>query len=233
MLVPVVFLPSSPTPSIAPPKIGIPNPATDQYATAIRKAGGTPIILPYEIESIDHWVTELDGLLLTGGNDIDPAIYGEKQHETTVLVAPNRYAFESQLAKKWLEQTDKPLLGICLGCQLINVIQGGSLIQDIPSEFDANHRKGHSIDIETNSKLYQLVETRRLEINSNHHQAVRNLGDQLIASARADDGIIEAIEMPDKPFVVGVQWHPERMSDDKFQTKLFTEFVTAAKRNSP
>lgn len=209
------------------PKIGIPQPGSGKYAAAVRRAGGLPVILDYDIQKIDHHIEELDGLLLTGGADIDPVEYGEPIHESVSLVTPERYQFEAALAKAWL-RTEKPILGICLGCQLLNVVNGGSLVQDIPSELiGSNHRVEHSINIETDSILYSIFQTKQTTVNSNHHQSVRNLGDHLKVTARSEDGVIEAIEMTNKPFVVGVQWHPEKMIRDEQQTQLFTRFIQA------
>lgn len=214
------------------PKIGIPE-ASSNYSSAIRRAGGEPITLAYEPANISAHLEELDGLLFPGGDDIDPAIYGEEKHPTTVIVDPERYEFESLLAKAWLAETDKPFLGICLGCQLLNVVQGGSLIQDIPDELSSDHRKGHSIEVAEDSHLYSIFKKRKTKVNSNHHQAVKSpVGENLkVTAVSPADGVIEAIEWEDgERFVLGVQWHPERMKE-KEQRRIFEKFVRAAAKS--
>ncbi|MDF1810707.1 MAG: gamma-glutamyl-gamma-aminobutyrate hydrolase family protein [Verrucomicrobiales bacterium] len=211
------------------PVIGIPHTTQADYAEAVTKAGGIPVILPYDNEKIPEHLTKLDGILFPGGADVPPTLYGEEEiHPTVKTVSDERLEFEYDLAKLWLKETDKPYLGICLGCQMLNVVQGGSLIQDIPSEFGADHRVDHDVEIVTGSKIYSIFGKEVLSVNSRHHQAVRNLGEGLKVAAKSPDGIIEAIELMSDRFVVGVQWHPEKLKDNSDQEKLFRQFIEAA-----
>jgi putative glutamine amidotransferase len=194
-----------------------------------------PVVLPNtdgSIEKISDYLEILDGLLLPGGADIPPSEYGEEPHETAKVLDDDRYNFEKALSRAWITQSKKPLLGICLGSQWINVSSGGSLVQDIPSEFGVNHRDtNHAVTLEPDSRLSQIIGESQFEVNSLHHQAVRNLGEGLRIVARSPEGIVEATETTDPDrFLIGVQWHPERMvGDDEKQAKLLRAFVEAAK----
>jgi len=217
------------------PLIGIASVDGEAYVRAVREAGGIPVILPTSSdgEVIDGYLERLDGLLMPGGLDIPPAEYGEEVHETVEPLEEDRYRFEKALGKAWIEQSEKPLLGICLGSQWINVLQGGSLVQDIPSELGGNHRgTNHRVTLEADSRLALIFGEREFEVNSNHHQAVGELGENLRIVARSADGVVEAIETTDADrFLIGVQWHPERMvPEDGRQKRLFKEFVRAAGR---
>ena len=145
--------------------------------------------------------------------------------------ADERYLFEKALVTAWIERTDKPLLGICLGSQWINVAHGGSLVQDIPSEFGVTHRgTTHPVAISADSRLAGIYGDTTFEVNSFHHQAVRGVGEGLRIVARSPDGVVEATETtnPDR-FLIGVQWHPEKMMpEDARQAKLLRAFVAAA-----
>ncbi|MEM7012925.1 MAG: gamma-glutamyl-gamma-aminobutyrate hydrolase family protein [Verrucomicrobiota bacterium] len=134
--------PSSSTESAEAPLIGIASLTSDNYVNAVRESGGIPIVLPNAGGGapVEHYLELLDGLLLPGGADIPPSEYGEEPHETVKLLDDDRFQFEKALSRAWIEETDKPLLGICLGSQWINVSSGGSLIQDIPSEYGISHR---------------------------------------------------------------------------------------------
>lgn len=216
------------------PLIGIASLASDGYVRAVRESGGIPLVLPNadgSPEKIDDYLALLDGLLLPGGADIPPSEYGEEPHETVEVLDDDRYQFEKALGKAWIEKTEKPLLGICLGGQWMNVLSGGSLIQDIPSELGTVHRDtSHPIEVEEGSRLAEILGITSLEVNSSHHQAVKRLGEGLRIVARSPDGVVEAIETTDPGrFFIGVQWHPERMmEEDSRQKKLFEAFVRAA-----
>lgn len=213
------------------PVIGIPKTSGTKYSDAIVKAGGIPVMLSYDPGKIPEHLETLDGVLFPGGADIPPSLYGDEEvHHTVKLVPKDRLNFEYQLAEAWLNHTDKPFLGVCLGCQMLNVVKGGTLIQDIPSEFGGNHRVDHPIEVEPGSKLHDIFKSANIEVNSTHHQAVRELGEGLKITARAPDGIVEGIEMTSDRFVVGVQWHPERLRGDKKQQMLFDSFIEAAAR---
>ncbi|MDF1756110.1 MAG: gamma-glutamyl-gamma-aminobutyrate hydrolase family protein [Verrucomicrobiales bacterium] len=216
------------------PLIGISGTSVVSYAEAINAAGGRVVMLSYDRNQIPDHLAKLDGLVLPGGADLPPSMYGDEEvHPTVKLVSDERLAFEYELTKRWIKETEKPLLGVCLGCQLLNVVQGGSLIQDIPSEVGSNHREGHPVTFEENAKLAAIFEKREAEVNSSHHQAVKEVGEGLAIAARAPDGVVEAIELMSDRFVVGVQWHPERMSEDIDQKKLFSSFIEAASQKTP
>lgn len=223
------------------PLIGIASLTSDNYVRAVRESGGIPVVLPNtdgSIEKIGEYLERLDGLILPGGADIPPSEYGEETHETVNLLDDERYQFEKAISKAWIEQSDKPLLGICLGSQWINVASGGSLVQDIPSELGAIHRDRenpitHPVALEPDSKLAKIFGETEFDVNSTHHQAVdgeKGLGRNLRIVARSPDGVVEATESTDPDrFLIGVQWHPEKlMPEDQRQAKLLKAFVEAA-----
>ena len=217
------------------PLIGIASLTSANYVRAVRESGGIPIVLPNtdgSTEKVAAYLELLDGLLLPGGADIPPSEYGEETHETVKLLDDDRFLFEKAISKAWIEQTDKPLLGICLGSQWVNVASGGSLVQDIPSALGVNHRDvTHEVTLEPDSRLSQIFGDTTFEVNSLHHQAVKDIGNGLRVVARCPDGVIEATESTDpNRFLIGVQWHPEKlMPEDKRQAKLLKAFVEAAK----
>lgn len=218
------------------PLIGIASLTSENYSLAVREVGGIPVVLPNAGDAeadVDHYLELLDGLLLPGGADIPPSEYGEEQHETVELLDEDRFSFEKELARAWIERSDKPLLGICLGSQWINVASGGTLVQDIPSEFDGLvHRdRDHSVALEPDSRLASIFGETEIEVNSWHHQAVDDVGNGLRIVARCPDGVAEATESTDPDrFLIGVQWHPEKlMPDNGQQAKLLEAFVEAAR----
>ena len=187
------------------------------YVKAVSENGGVPVVLP----TIDDWhalqqyVDLLDGLVLVGGADIPPSAYGQQPHETVKLLPKQRYDFERKLIALWLA-SGKPVLGVCLGMQFTNVVAGGTLIQDIPSQVatTVGHRRCHSVRIEQGSLLAQILGTDQVLVHSNHHQAVKDVGYGLRVIARSEDGVIEALERFDGGFGLFVQWHPELMADN-------------------
>ena len=208
------------------------------YSDAVIAAGGIPLLFPImkDENDVNAFLKRIDGLLLTGGNDVPPQRYGEVKHEKTVCVHTDKDASDFMLVRLAM-QTKKPILAICYGAQLINIALGGSLIQDIPSECtrpiihkDSNNAHyTHSVIIERNSFLCRIVGSDRIDTNSTHHQAIKRLGNDVRPTAHTSDGIIEAIEYTNYPFLVGVQWHPERMIDYPCHASLFMALVHASK----
>ncbi len=230
---------SRPDPSAASkraPLIGIASLTGENYARAVRESGGIPVVLPNaegNAAMVPQYLEMLDGLLMPGGADIPPSEYGEETHESVEILDEDRFTFEKELIHAWIAKTDKPLLGICLGSQWINVAKGGSLVQDIPTEIGGNHRDtNHPVKLEPGSRLAAIFGGEEIEVNSFHHQAVdpAGLGEGLRAVAVSPDGVVEATESTDPDrFLIGVQWHPEKMMpDDQTQAKLIEAFVQAA-----
>ena len=180
------------------------------YVTAIIRAGGLPLILPIGVEEdVKQIVTMLDGLLLTGGGDIDPTLFNEEPHALLGEVTPTRDTLEIELAKEML-QVNKPILGICRGLQILNVALGGAIIQDIHSQ-SANtilqhsqkaprSHSSHFVQIEKDTILESITKTHKIKVNSFHHQAVKDVPEPLIISGTASDGIIEAVESTSASF---------------------------------
>jgi gamma-glutamyl-gamma-aminobutyrate hydrolase PuuD len=199
------------------------------YAQAIADAGGVPIIIPptadaAAISQIIH------GWLIPGGSDIDAVRYGQSNHEKAELQDPARFGIESALYEAL--DANAPILGICYGCQFLNVIRGGTLHQHIPDLLGGDERHaGGTLEpthIECASKLHGIVKTEAIAGKSYHHQAIDRVGTGLAVSGRHDDGTVEAIEAVDRPWVIGVQWHPERTLDDPPTRALFLAFIAAA-----
>lgn len=208
------------------------------YSECIAKHGATPILIPHHTDIIDKYIDMIDGLMVTGGDfDIDPKFYGASEIHPEVKIKEGRTENEMALTKAALEK-DIPVLGICGGEQLLNVVLGGTLIQHIPDESpsDIAHEQrfiskpttetSHEINIAEDTKLHEIFGTNSISVNSTHHQAVKDLGDNVIASATAPDGIIEAIESTSHKFCLGVQWHPE-YEINPGETALFKAFVDA------
>jgi len=184
------------------------------YALAVQRAGGMALILPPDdavAENPDEVLDMLDGLILAGGSDIDPASYGAKQDPETGTTWPERDRFELALGTRALER-DMPLLGICRGMEMMNVIQGGTLNQHLGLELH-RHTPGvfadHRVRLESGSLAARVVGGETTEVKSAHHQGVEQLGEGVVVTGHADDGVVEAIELPEKTFAVGVLWHPE------------------------
>jgi putative glutamine amidotransferase len=182
-------------------------------------------------------VEHLHGLLIPGSPaDIDPACYGEEPHPRLGPVNPLRTDFEIRLVRHALTR-GLPVFGICGGSQVLNVALGGSLYQDIPSQVpkafkhSGSPERAHTVDIVPGTRLAAMLGTLEMRVNSLHHQAVKVPGQGMVVSASARDGVIEAVEMSNQPFVIGVQWHPERLfRDDEAAQRLFSAFVQAAAR---
>jgi len=213
---------------------------THAYVHCVRQAGGLPVLLPHvEPELASEVLSRLDGLLLSGGRDVDPSLYGEEPLPACGESDAARDTFEIALAHRACEE-GLPLFAICRGVQLLNVARGGTLIQDVPTRVAgalAHSQKtlrwdayGHHVDVVANTRLAGLAGAPRVRVNSDHHQAADRVADGLVVSARAHDGTVEALEDPRLPWCLGVQWHPERMPDDPLTRRLFADFVEAAHR---
>jgi putative glutamine amidotransferase len=205
------------------------------YIEALKQAGAIPVVIPPQPENTSELLAALDGIVLAGGFDCDPAAYGEEQHETVEAMDPRRQENDLALAKLAYER-GVPTLGICLGMQVMNVARGGTLIQDIASqrpgslihESDPSDRIRHDVEIDADSRLARIIGAGRKNVNSSHHQAIGKEGEDLRVTARASDGIIEAIEDQSHRFFVGVQWHPEDMEGEPSASTLFRHFVDVA-----
>jgi len=214
--------------------------AYTSYIESLRRAGAVPVIIPPQPENAADVVAGLDGLLLAGGDDCDPAVYGEERHATCEPMDVRRQDNDLALARAAREH-GVPTLGICLGMQVMNVAAGGTLIQDIASQFetevehvsDPEDRARHDVMIDGGTKLAAIVGARaEMNVNSSHHQAIRKVGDGLRAAAHAPDGIVEGLEDPSLPFYVGVQWHPEDMSGEDSAASIFGAFIEEARRRN-
>jgi putative glutamine amidotransferase len=209
------------------------------YVDAVVAAGGLPVLVPAVLsdEHLAHYVEMMDGFVLTGGADISPSRYGQDPHPTVSLLHPRREAFDFLFLERALA-TGKPVLGICLGMQQMNVLKGGSMIQDIPSQTTTtiDHRPSqpigqhaHDIEVIPGTRLHALLGTTALRVNSLHHQAcIVSPESNIVVSALAPDGIVEAIELPDHPFALGVQWHPESLASEEPHLNLFRALVEQA-----
>jgi putative glutamine amidotransferase len=195
-----------------------------RYAQAIERAGGLPLLLPYKIDHglIPRYVHLIDGILFSGGNDLDPSLYGQPWHPKAQPIDPERQKFELALLAE-IERRRTPALGICLGSQLMNVYRGGSLNQflpDVPRETAIEHRKTaaaihrHPVQLDPTSQIGQAIGKREISVNTFHKQAVDRLGRGLRVIATAPDGVIEGFEDPTFPLFAAVQWHPERLTDE-------------------
>ena len=200
------------------------------YIKAVRKAGGVPVLLPVidEKTDIEMLLGRVDGLVMTGGGDVDPASYGAEREPLTERVDPVRDVHDIAFCRSAVER-DVPTLAICRGSQVLNVAMGGTLVQHIERHFDvARYNESvHDVDIEASSTLAQWTGSTRIGVNSLHHQAVATAGSDTKITAYATDGTIEAVEVPGKP-VVGVQWHPELIRHRPEHLALFQKLVSLA-----
>ena len=208
------------------------------YTRAVEKAGGVPLLLPISMEEtvLEKMVALCDAFIITGGNDVQPGLYGEELVQCGTLV-PERDAFDIALATHLLERTRKPLLGICRGCQILNVALGGTLYQDLSLAGFARHtgwerpreEAVHQVRIAEGSQLYRIVGCRELAVNSFHHQAIHAVAPSVDVAAVSEDGVVEAIDCREDRFFLGVQWHPEMMFTDPIEQRIFHALVEAAK----
>ena len=206
------------------------------YFGGIIEAGGLPVMLPLtsDIKVIEQIVSMCDGFIFTGGQDVEPKLYSERKISACGECSPERDAMEVLLLDHIIE-LDKPILGICRGIQLINAALGGTLWQDIPSQFSdmVPHCQKppydvsiHEVSIEHSSPLYDLLKTDTIPVNSYHHQGIHELSSALLPMAKAADGLIEAVYAPNKKFLWAVQWHPEFLyKKDVNNQNIFKEFI--------
>ena len=201
------------------------------YVQAVEHAGGRPLLVPPSDEAIEETLDALDGLLFSGGSDLDPALYGAEAHPETNGIRPDRDRAEIALLQAALER-DMPVLAVCRGSQVFNVARGGDLVQHLPDVVgDEKHKHtpgvfaDHDVDVKTDTRLGQLLGD-RAPVKSHHHQGYGRLGEGLVESAHAEDGTIEAFEDPSRRFALGVLWHPEEGED----FRLFEQLVDEARR---
>ena len=212
------------------------------YHYAVEKTGGLPLGLfnTYNEAIAADYLETIDGLIFTGGPDIDSSYFGQKPHPKSSRPAKIRDKFEIDLIKKALDMKI-PVLCICRGHQLLNIALGGTLFQDLklfpgPALSHSSPRfvvdTGHAVYIIQNSQLYSIVKKHRITCNSSHHQVIDELGEGLTATAWTSDGVVEAIELPDYPFLISVQWHPERIFQKAHARQLFEALVAAARKRT-
>lgn len=209
----------------------------ENYARAVAEAGGLPVLLPHQADRINEYLDLVHGLIVSGGAfDIDPAVFGASHRHAAVTTKDARTAFELGITRGALAR-ETPILGICGGQQLLHVALGGTLIQHIPDEVpgalaheqpNPRDEPGHRVRILPGTRLHEIVGADELAVNSAHHQAAKDVPIGVRVSAVADDGVIEAIEAADKPFCIGVQWHPEFSLSDG-DRRLFVAFIDAAR----
>ncbi|HVT11780.1 MAG TPA: gamma-glutamyl-gamma-aminobutyrate hydrolase family protein [Fimbriimonadaceae bacterium] len=197
------------------------------YAQAVADAGGVPILIP-PMADPEQVAAMIDGWLIPGGADIDAARFGEENHPAVELQDPARYEAEAALMDRLDPET--PIFGICYGCQFLNVARGGTLFQHLPDTVGHESHTGGTLQQYSleESKLREATGAATVSGKSYHHQAVKDLGANLKVVATADDGTVEALEATDRPWVIGVQWHPERTLEDPATRRLFEEFIAAA-----
>ncbi len=214
------------------------------YIEAVRLAGGIPILLPLLLDEGETQATiqRVDGILMPGGGDVEPRHYNGTHHPTMYSIDPIRDEFEIK-AVRYAVQQEKPIFAICRGIQVFNVALGGTLWEDVHSmlpnaikhDYYKHHSRNHlahTVDVEPNSCLAYHLQSTQVQVNSLHHQGVKELAKEARVTAVAPDGLIEAIEIPGHPFALGVQWHPENLvQDDPAMLRLFKGLVTAAQQN--
>ncbi len=207
------------------------------YTAAVEQAGGVALLLPSAPVVHPELLARLDGLILSGGGDIEPAVHAGGSHESVYMITPERDRFELELARLALERPELPVLGICRGMQLLNVARGGDLTLHLPDLVGDRvaHRVApldpttHEVRVEAGSVLERIFGRLEFPVCSWHHQGVREIGAGLVPVAWASDGVIEGLVLEDHPFALGVQWHPEmQVADDPLQRRLFSALIERA-----
>lgn len=214
----------------------------DYYVTCVERAGGIPVILPvFEDPALARAaVDRVDAVILSGGADIDPKLYGQQATAKTGPILPRRDAADKAIAEYVMKQTRKPLLCICRGMQMLNAVMGGTLHMDLPEVGTAEHRLtmyprteySHQVNVVGGTRLAGLIGSGTVGVNSLHHQAVRDVAPGFVVAARSiPDQVIEAIELPGERFAVAVQWHPEELYQSDNQQELFRALVRHAQKS--
>jgi putative glutamine amidotransferase len=209
--------------------------ADTSYMQRVADAGGMPFLLPHTDDEtvLQNAIARLDGLLLTGGEDVHPQHYGQAVAYDNTVISELRDRFELRLIELFLP-TGKPVFAICRGCQVLNVALGGTLFQDLPAQTGVRHHSqtiptsetSHSVELTEGSRVAQALQMTTVEVNSHHHQAVDRLGSGLVVTGRSEEGIIESYEHATHPFLLAVQWHPERLTSRvEIHQRLFIFFI--------
>lgn len=216
-----------------------------EYIHAIQRQGGIPVLIPvyqgtgHVLEDIAQVVGQLDGLIISGGEDVNPEVYGERITAKCGEINPIRDAFESLLVRHVLEHSDIPVLGICRGIQITTAVMGGTLYQDLESSGFPNHtllmapfnHPTHLVNITEGSRLHQILGQDTLMVPSIHHQGVKDVAPGFRVAARAEDGLVESIELPGDRFMLACQWHSEMIYDSETHQRIFKAFVAACREN--
>jgi len=203
------------------------------YVDAVRRAGAVPIVLPPGEQEPQALLALMSALIVSGGGDINPSAYGGRHHETVYSVCEERDAFEFALTRAALADTRVPMLCICRGLQVLNVVCGGTLHVHLPETYGERvaHRlpprdtSMHAVEIDPDSRLAHVLGTTRAQVRSWHHQGIDRLGEGLRAVAWAEDGVVEAVEHLQHPWCIAVQWHPEMQLDDQVQQRIFRALI--------
>ncbi len=219
------------------PRLGM----SRSYVNALLRVGAAPVLIPHMADkaALRSAYEQLDGLLLPGGGDVDPVHYGESRHAKCNEPSAERDNTELALAR-WAMEGGMPLLAICRGIQVLNVALGGSLFQDIQAQVPGAERHAwypnyprdrlsHTVSLTPEARLAHIAGESTLPVNSLHHQSVKDIAPGLVVTGHSPDGIIEAVEAPEHPFAIGVQWHPEELAgSDRRAQRLFEAFVEAS-----
>lgn len=209
------------------------------YTDSVEDAGGIPFLIPYTMNNdhLERVADRIDGLVMIGGVDVHPKRYGQELEPTEQLPVEERDEFEFRFLDAFLKR-EKPILAICRGFQVLNIKLGGTLVQDIPSKIGSVHHLqspgtqsiAHQVSLAENSLIHRILDETLIDVNSFHHQTIDKLGDGLRVVGKSEEGLIEVFELDSHPYLLAVQWHPERMRNSEQQRLLFKDFVKACCR---